>query len=140
MKRVFLVCALFAVTACGVEGPAGPPGESGVGLVETFNCTGAASLGNAHLNFDYDRYTFADGSVLLNCAIRDAASIYSNNFLFKDDQVGATNGNCAVVYDVDAATSGYWTFESPNNVATATYSDSGSPFNGTRISLTCAMH
>lgn len=160
MKRLPSLLLCFSLLACGgMEGPPGPvgpqgqtgsqgpvgptgpkgdAGEDGSGLVSFYTCTGSAVVGSLQRNFDAARYDFADGSVLTSCDIRDSSREYSEIYLYKSTHVGAVTGACLIVYDVDTASSGYWTLSvSTTGVATARYSDPGSAWEGTTVSLTC---
>lgn len=163
MKKYLLLLAVLSLSACqpeegpagppgpagprgeqGAPGPQGPAGEDGVGLVGGVHCD---SLNNAvgayRISFFYDRYLFADGSVMTSCDIVDGATSYSGESLFRAQAVGAATGQCLVTYDVDsgAGTGGFWALTHPAGdqlAVSARYTDATSASHGRVIPLTCS--
>lgn len=140
---VVMVVALFACSPeVGPAGPPGPPGNPGGGLAEWSGCTTSESIASSVLALDYQRYDFADGSVMTECAVRDGFYEYSSMGLYKASQTAAIQGTCVLAYDVDSPSLGQWHFTLPRGDvrATADYIDGPSPYNTRRATLPCDRH
>lgn len=160
MLKRLLVVAVLSLCACqpeegpagppgpagpqGVQGPQGAQGESGVGLVSTVRCSSTESLVNGvSLTASYSRYLFLDGSVLASCDLADRYTSFASVNLWRVGSIGAAQGTCTLVYDVDigaSGTGGFWAFShTPGRPtdAVARYIDSASPRNGTTLQMTC---
>lgn len=76
---------------------------------------------------------------MATCEISGAAYSYSNTALYKSSQAGASVGGCLLTYDFDSPyTGGFWDFStSAASGSGATYRDTGSTWNGTRVPFTC---
>jgi hypothetical protein len=107
----------------------------------TLRCfAGPIQIGNYSAMMEYHRYDFSDGSVLTSCMVADRSTSYTNTFMYTAGQNGAATGACMLVYDIDSTVSfGFWSFSgtAQGPAATAAYSDSGSAYNGTRVTITC---
>lgn len=140
--RTFLVCVLAVLAGCGsaaelgdnpldtaltnvANGSTGPTGPAGATISSNTRC----SKIDSGLMFDYLILRYTSGDVFVDCSISDSSATYSRTAFFKAGQTGATTYSCLLTYDVDASSSGYWTFNYGSSVYKATYSDSGSASN-----------
>lgn len=89
--------------------------------------TGIAGL---TINYYYQNDLLESGDRFVSCWIAGSTSQYAGSYLYKAGSNGATNGYCSVVSDIDAASSGYWSFTTSNGIATVKYNDVGSTHNG----------
>lgn len=147
MKRVYALPLVLLLSACGIEGPrgpqgvqgpSGPDGADGTGLVQSFTCNNGGTVAGQYLALNGVRYEFEDGSVLSTCIVNDRSTSYSTTFLHREDQPGAANGSCLVVFDMDTPSEGYWNFSMlKNGTGSAVYVDPGSSLAGTRVTLNC---
>lgn len=143
MKKCLLLLAVVVLSACQPEqGDPGPPGNPGVGLAEWSGCTTSLSIASSRLALDFQRYDFADGSVMTVCAVRDGFYEYSSTSLYKSGQTDATLGTCVVAYDVDTPSHGQWHFALPREgvQASADYLDASSAYDTQRATLPCERH
>lgn len=148
----FIAVLVFSIS-CGPggPGPAGPPGEQGatgnpgangatgamgaMGVSGLRGVTGADGGGFdivakkrcfkiAGYAFTYYTALFSNGMRFATCEVADSGASYDATILYASTQVGATTGGCVVTYDVDTASSGWWSFTlSPLR---AQYNDIGS--------------
>lgn len=112
-------------------------------MVSNTSCVFTSAIINQTVRLEANRHDFSDGSVLTTCSAVDQTRIYSNTYLFNASQSGAVNGNCLVVYDLDAASTGFWEFTLPKanpNTGTATYKDVNSAANGRAFTMTCTTY
>lgn len=141
MIRLFLMISLLV--GCGAAkdgspgpaGPAGAPGANGTSGAAGSAGTSAKIVSNEVCRkvdvygFDYRETVFSTGDVFVECDIAGTSFTVSNSAYFAADENGATSGSCQVVFDIDAASAGYWVFlggASP----TATYHDAASASDG----------
>lgn len=140
MKRSLLAVIAVLVVGCdgpvgapgpeGPRGPAGPQGPSGsVAPARVRHCVGTIGGGVVK----YNRVIYPSGDVLTSCYYGDSSRSYSNMEYWPVGTIGARDGTCFLTYDLDANTGGYWTFTTIGGITSATYTDSGSPANGTII-------
>lgn len=136
---VVLSLSLFACGGLeGPPGPAGPKGSDGAGIKSIYTCNGTRTFGSQTLFFNSARYDFADESVMTTCIVNDALTSYSNTFLYRDYNPGASTGSCLVVYDLDTPSEGVFKFGiSKTGSGTVGYEDNGSNFNAAGVQMTC---
>lgn len=172
MRRITAVLVLsLSLAACagmeGEPGPAGPPGEQGEpgpqgeqgpqGVPGTQGPAGepSATLTLVHqcevnatfppsfpVILRYQRYDFADGTVVTGCGVTPGSSTeFTNTLLHYRGQPGALNGTCIVRLDVDtsAGFTGYWdySFRPGAPEVTVKYVDPDSPNNGRTWKAPC---
>lgn len=144
MKRLMLVAVAVLAVGCGVVGPEGPQGRTGPrgpgGLL-----TGSAyrSCNQTFAGVYYGEYTMTrdeSGATFVSCAISDPARTFSNVEIWRAGTNGATNGACAVVYDLESSTlnGGFWAFQTVGGVTSARYNDVSSPSNGVTYAFDAA--
>lgn len=66
--------------------------------------------------------------------------MYSTTNVFKSSQNGAVLGLCAIGYDLDGASGGFWEFSLPQaspNTGTVKYVGAGSGASGRAFTMTC---
>lgn len=81
------------------------------------------------LNFTYESVFYLSGDRFVYCEVADTAKSYSAAFVYKSGSTAAATGSCQLVYDVDSASFGYWTFTSQSGTTKAKYTDSPSTHN-----------
>lgn len=143
MHRFIVAILAVSLSACSPEaGPAGPPGESGAGLVAWVFCDAQATVGGASFWVEHSRHEFSDGSVMATCSVHDDAREYGNTSLYREGQPGALDSECRLTYDVDAPSGGLWTFRhgEGGTASTATYRDASSDSHATSVALTCVRY
>lgn len=142
MKSLVLTLVTIGIlSGCGQQGEkgdAGPKGDSGgtgaTGTTASISSSTHCAKTVSSLNFEYDYVVFSSGDVWVNCNIEDSSAEYSNSSFYKSTQTGASTGGCLLTYDIDTASSGYWSFTtSPSRQAI--YKDTGSANNGTTVSF-----
>lgn len=134
-KLILVSVALLSLVGCGKDDP-----EPLTGLISTNKSCIKVFGGKI---FEYRLVTYSTGDVFVTCSISDDLSTYSDSALFKASQEGAATGACILVYDIDAASAGFWRFETSGATATITYNDSGSASNGNTVPITesdCVSH
>ena len=129
-----------ATGATGARGATGNSGSDGMTIQSNFFCSGSHS----GLIFIYQAIVYSTGDAQITCAISNTLDTFSNTVVYKSTQTGAQTGGCSLTYDVDAATSGYWTFiVTSGPSASMTYHDTGSASDGTVINFAggeCSIH
>lgn len=138
MKSIVLLVVVALLAACE-----GPPGLDGSSLLSYRSCHGQIrQVGpTAAVGLSHDRYVYADGSVMAFCYVYDASATYSNLSMYKSGQFGASDGGCSVFYDVDANTSGFWSFSTTTTAeSVVTYRDQSSQQNGYRAIIACTEY
>lgn len=144
--KTSLLCVLasFAVVACGPEqgptgseGPRGPPGKDGVGLITTISCSGTMPFNSTmSASIIYNAYKFADGSLMTTCDVDISSVSGTGVYLWKATQQGAKDASCLARLDADASpTRGFFTFNIndqalTNPIIISFYRDAGSPYDG----------
>lgn len=131
----------------GDVGPQGPPGSGGPSTIlsSATICSGSGTLISpsgtfvTHL-FSHGIYTYADGSVITVCDVRIGGGGVSSTVVYPPSNPEGQRAACSVVRDVDSASFGTFTFNSPHPHATAAvqYTDTQSTQNGKAFSLSCS--
>lgn len=136
----------FCLAACGQPGQAGPPGPRGpTGVDGPMGSTGPTGPGfsfksqllcqklSQGANFHYYTALFDNGARYVTCQIDSSADSFSATAFYPPGQPGATTGYCALVYDIDTPSGGYWSFQLV--LPQAQYHDVGSASNGLAVTF-----
>lgn len=128
----------------GVPGPTGPAGADGSGLAASVTCTGTVSVTGTGVSYliNHNAYLFDDRSVMATCEVVGADIQASSTRFYKASQVGGSTGGCAVSFDVDTASGGFWTFSinASASGSVVTYRDATSPNNNRTGSIACTTN
>lgn len=124
MRRLWLAAAVL-LGACGEDDP---------GVVEwRMFCAHQ----DGEIEFLYEIVDYTDGSTAVQCGLQDGLSTYTFNVTYPAGSVGADDGLCFFVYDLDEPTAGGWTYElDGNGIPIAQYTDTGSPSDGYVVDFT----
>lgn len=125
--------ATGATGAKGETGATGASGADGLTLSSQSFCSKSQTVNSVSMTFQYDIYTFSDGTKMIRCAVGDGFTNYDTHFMWKSNQAGASQEGCLLKLDVDIANGGYWDFSKSGNTRTAFYINSGSAFDGTTV-------
>jgi hypothetical protein len=76
----------------------------------------------------------ADGYVQVQCAVQDGVSTYSFQVTWPPGSIGADEGRCVIVYDLDDPSEGTFAFAlTADDLPVAVYEDATSPLDGTQL-------
>lgn len=121
----FKVCKTSGWTAISVKG------NDGITISTVKRCNKISG----GLVFEHNIVTYSTNDKFVYCAISNAAATYSATAIYKSTQTGSVSEGCALTYDLDTVTSGFWIFSVSGSTRTAVYSDSGSASNGTTVTF-----
>lgn len=110
----------------GVDGQTGAGGEtiaSGIGCAKVDAGSGVSAL------LVYESIIYSTGDRFVSGSVSGNSLQSSGTEMFKSTQAGALSGGVTVVADIDAASSGAWTFTSQAGVTKAVYNDVTSAHN-----------
>jgi hypothetical protein len=114
----------------GTPGPSGDAGAPGVMVSSKRAC----SVISGGLVFSYDVVFFSNGDRFVTCSISGAGWTVGGSNYWLSTQVGAATSQCALVFDVDTSSSGFWTFRDTPDIR-ATYTDPGSTSDGAIVTF-----
>jgi hypothetical protein len=159
MKRGAMLLGSFLVVGCGpapepteeskssAGSTASPTSKTGtsqadMALTVDYFCTAVVVGSGPAWGFQYNVWDYNDGSVMTGCSISNSYSQSTGLGMYRSTQNGAGTGSCSVTDDVDAPTSGYWSFaiNRAGGTATATYHDTGSNSDGKVVALSCTKN
>lgn len=154
MKSALALFAVMVVSAgcgAGAVGPQGPRGLTGADGRDgadgqdgtdgqngnsVFMVSGwACSKVSGGLFFQYDAYLFSSGDRLASCSVGGTSTQSGATKFYPSGTGGADTAYCAVTFDLDASSAGFWSFSATPGGST-TYIDSGSSFNGATVTFT----
>lgn len=123
----------------GVEGATGPKGSNGTSGETTASkiiCQANDSGSGLSLIYTYESVSYSNGDRLVIGTVSGSVVASTETLLYSSTEVGATTGGINVVYDVDSAGGGYWTFTSESGVTKTVYNDVTSAHNGYTFAFT----
>lgn len=126
---------LFLVIGCGKGekgdvGLQGSPGTDGLILSQITSCTKVS----AGIRYFYEVAIFTNNDKFLTCSVSGSTAESGISFFAKTTQAIHPTETCTVGFDLDAASSGFWTFSS-NTGRKAVYTDVASGQDGLTINF-----
>lgn len=124
----------------GPRGDAGPPGPAGdAGAPGTPGAPGvlvAANRGCSKISggllFKYSTTSFSNGDRFVTCDVAGTGWTVSSSYYWLSTQPGAATAQCTLVFDVDTASGGWWSFADSPDIR-ATYNDATSASHGSFV-------
>lgn len=141
MLKYSLILLAVLSTACGAPPEADEDAEQKLQPPPvTLGAHWLCSYIGSGAGFTHSIHQYSDGSIFTSCEIDDNYDTTSSLSLFRADQPGAATASCLVTYDWDAPSAGWWKFTFNGTSSKATYSDSGSTYNGMVQNLACTKY
>ena len=139
MTKLYLVPLVVLLANCGgspgEQGPAGPAGTAGFTLKSNKRCVKTDTGSGLYLIFQYQILEFTSGDRFMNCSLDYSDSTYSQTMFFPAGTAKGDRAECIMVFDVDSASYGFWTFTTVGGTSKAVYSDTGSSKNNYTVTF-----
>lgn len=140
MKNLMLSVMVSMLLGCGKgssdspSAPQIPPTTNidSIAVSSNETCSKVDVGSGVSLLYQYQSVLYTSGDRLITCSISNSTGEYAHTIFYRSSQAGAQTGTCIVGQDIDALSSGYWTFSDDlvTLVKKTLYTDASSVKNG----------